>query len=153
MLLLLLALPLGLGCSKSANKDAEFRPGGVWIDGMRASINENVTDADRRDKMLALVDQMQENLNALDGEVIGFYETWGELDRDPTSKRADFEAAYEGLNASLTHFRGLTLDAAFELKGLATREEWDKLGDRDQTIYESWRRTYSMPAPQEVDNS
>lgn len=141
----LAALVLVVGCSRGAKKDAEFRPGGEWLDGMRASVEKVVADDDRKAKMIVLLDRIQQELEALDADVVKNYEDWTELDRDPATTRETFDAAYDKFEAVVDSHRDVIFEAGFELKALATREEWKELGKQDKTLYETWRQRYVMP--------
>jgi hypothetical protein len=141
MFLLSATLP---GCGKLRKKDAAFEPGGDWVTTMRAHIQESVSDPDRATGMLAVVDSVEADLAQLDAEVLALYEDIRTLDANAESTRNDFDAALSRFDALRDDYRHRFLNSMFEMKELATRQEWEKLSDLDKTLYEQWQRPFEL---------
>ena len=80
------------GCGKIGKKEkAEFKPGREWIKDMRARIEDNIQDTDRKNRMLTLIDQNEIDLIEVGVAVRKFY--------------SDFKALGENYNSTLEEFR------------------------------------------------
>ena len=129
------------GCSHFKKKDKGVNePSLEWIQDLRKGVAENISDPDKTTKMLSLLDKLELELNKMDGYVRAYYETLFSTDADYGATRDEFQRIVDDFNTKIMTMRGTMIDIQFEMRALATREEWKALSDLDKALMESWQR-------------
>jgi hypothetical protein len=139
-----LALTVGLlstvGCGKKA--EMPYGPGGKWIDDMRARITNNVEDPDKSIKLLEQVDEMEIVLMELDQYLTDYYNRLTLLDENYNSTREEFQEEIDAFNKYRHNAVEKLFEITVEMKKIAGRADWAAISDMDETLYESWQRSY-----------
>ena len=126
-------LGLTYGCSKFGKKEtAEFNPGGKWLADMRARVEENIEDPDKKTRMLDLVDRTEQDVMEIDRAVMKLY-------ADISTLGENYDASPEAFREIMTEFetdrikiRDRIIDTRFAMRDLATPEEWERLTDNSK---------------------
>lgn len=132
------------GCGKSGKQPATFEPGGTWLDEMRSRISEKIDDPTTATALLAQVDQIEAELEALDGKVKAYYARLAELDRDYSTPRADLERAVMDFNAQRMATMDRLVDIRFHMQTLCSPEQWKIVTDIDKSLYLDMQRTFTF---------
>ena len=132
--------------SSKGKKKAELAPGEEWIADMRERIEASITDSDMKTQMLSKVDQMRTELMDLDQLIQKHYSTLFKIDRNYESTPEDFRRAMEDFNTARYQIRDRIIEAGFQIRELATREEWQKLTDisKKKGLYKESRQYPSL---------
>jgi hypothetical protein len=118
------------GCSKVGKKEkAEFKPGSAWIEDMRNRIEDNIQDPDKKNSMLALVDQTEKDLLEVDQAVRKLYTDFSSLSENYNSTPEEFRKVISEFEASRRAVRGRVIENRFKMRDLSTPAEWKKLTD------------------------
>jgi hypothetical protein len=117
-----------IGCSKGKKK-AELAPGEEWIADMRERIEASIADSDKKTQMLSQVDQMRTAMMDFDQLIQKHFSTLFRIDRNYESTPEEFRQAMEDFNTDRYQIRDRIVEAGFQIRELATREEWQKLTD------------------------
>jgi hypothetical protein len=125
-LLGLLLLGFLFGCKKDKKV---FAPGQEWIAHMRGRVEKSIADPDKKTQMLLLVNQMGIEVLRLDQEARKHFANVPKIDRDYNSTPDDFKKQFAEFNAKRYEIRDRVIDASFEMRELATPEEWKDLTD------------------------
>ena len=112
------------GCGNKTVSEAEMRQQ-MFAD-MRLSLS-SITEMDRREKVLALVDTIEEQLNTMKEIVAQFVADSRELNSNYDATRYEFNKLQAQFNGSRQALQQKIMDAKFELKELTTEEEWSDL--------------------------
>ena len=130
--LLSLCVLLGLlsGCSTFGKKEkAEFEPGTVWIEDMRARVEGNIEDQNKKTLMLALVDQTEKDVQEVDRLIWKLYADFSELSENYHSTPDEFRTVITEFEANRNEVRVRIIGSRFKMRDLSTSEEWKKLTD------------------------
>ena len=131
------------GCDKlKKGEPAKFEPGQEWLQHMRDGIKEHVSDADRASQLLALVDQFENDLEALDQTVQQYYRKIYTVDADYNATATDFRTVFDAFKRERLVFRKRFLDQRFKMAALTTPEEWEQLADikKGDAVFLNWQR-------------
>jgi len=131
-------------CGKSGKQPARFEPGGTWLDEMRSRISEKIDDPTTATALLAQVDQIEAELDGLDGKVKAYYEKLAELDRDYATPRADIERVVMDFNQERMATMDRLVDIRFHMQTLCTPEQWKIVTDIDKSLYLDMQRTFTI---------
>lgn len=134
---------VGTGCGRK-NTSGDFAPGGEWLDDMRSRIKEQITDVNTATGLLAEVDNIEAELNALDAATLAYYTRLGELDRDYNSRRKDFETAMREFNTTRMYYRDRLFEIRFRMRDLTTPEQWQIVSDIEEGLLSQWQRDYKL---------
>lgn len=132
------------GCSRGGKPPVTFEPGGTWLDDMRARISEKIDDPKTATALLAQVDLIEAELQALDGKVTAYYARLAELDRDYATPRADLERVVMDFNTARMATVDRLVDIRFHMQTLCTPEQWSIVTDIDRSLYLDMQRTFSI---------
>ena len=127
-IIFLVFLCFSIGCSKGIKK-AELASGEEWIADMRERIEASISDSDKKKRMLSKVDQMGTELMDLNQLIQKHFSTLYKIDRNYESTPEDFRRAMKNFNTDRYQIRDRIVDAGFQIRELATPEEWQKLTD------------------------
>ena len=119
-----------------------YGPGGKWIDDMRTRITKNVEDPDKSIKLLEQVDEMEFVLMELDQNVVDYYNRLALLDENYNSTREEFQKEIDAFNKYRHNAVVKLFEITVEMKSIAGRADWEAISDMDETLYESWQRSY-----------
>ena len=140
ILAIALVLVMGPGCGKKS--ESTYGPGAEWVDDMRERISKNIEDQDKSIKLLEQVDRIEAVLIDLDHTLRGYYKRLNQLDENYHSTREDFQKEIDSFN-DYRHKSVIELiNITIEMKIIAGRADWEKVSDMDETLYESWQRSY-----------
>jgi hypothetical protein len=121
------------GCSKVGKKEkAEFKPGSVWIEDMRNRIEDNIQDPDKKNSMLALVDQTEKDLLEVDQAVRKLYADFSSLSENYNSTPEEFRKVISEFENSRRAVRDRIIETRFEMRDMSTPAEWKKLTDNSK---------------------
>lgn len=112
------------GCGNKSTTESELRH--QMFDDMRVCLDK-IPEADRRDKVLALVDKIEGDLGQMRENVAQFIAANEELNADYDATREDFNKLQREFNASRKQLQQQILTAKFQLKDLTTEAEWAAL--------------------------
>jgi hypothetical protein len=104
---------------------------------LREAVSHDVADADRRDQMLKLVDQLEAVQKSFSKESSEFVAKYRTLNADYDSPRTAYEQLFSEFNVQRVQARDKALDLHFQLASLATEREWDHLGKVEAMTYET----------------
>ena len=135
------AMAVGLGGSKKAT---EFESGGEWLSDMRARITEKIDDAETATAVLAELDLIEAELEALDAIVVEYYQHLNQLDRSYDTRRADFENDIMEFNVARMASRDRIIDIRFRMRNHTTPDQWKIIADIDKSLFEEYQRSYSL---------
>ncbi|MHC4211933.1 MAG: hypothetical protein ACYSWP_01045 [Planctomycetota bacterium] len=124
MALLIFIVLMGIGCGNKAATESELRQ--QMFDDMRGCLDQ-IPEAERRDKILALVDKIEGDLGQMRENVAQFVAANKELNADYDATREDFNKLQREFNASRKKFQQQILTTKFQLKELTTEAEWAAL--------------------------
>ena len=130
LLIPLLLLAVSIGCSKGAKTESMFKPGKGWESALRTRIKKMIPEPERQETMLRLVDQAIENAEALDREVVALYEDLRKLDRSYDTTPDEFRRRFAKFRAMREDNRTVFIETRFQMKKLATPEEWKRISAR-----------------------
>jgi len=130
-------------CSKSKKGDGgdPGPPATPWVDDIRSRISENIDDPKKSSEMFALVDSLEQMLEEFDVDVQNYYRQILEVNADYNATREDFERVRSRFETRRKAARREAMALRFQLKNLATKEEWKRLSDKKESIIEVWQRT------------
>ena len=119
---------LTFGCSRGIKK-AEFEPGEEWITDMRERIEASIDEPNKKNQMLLMVDQIEDDLIKLNQTIRKHYADLFTIDRNYEALPEDFRKQFAHFNRSRYQIRNQIIETRFQLKELVTPEEWKKLTD------------------------
>jgi hypothetical protein len=96
-----------------------------YIHKMREAVSRNVAEKDRRDRMLAIVDQMEALERGFNDNVAVFVQKYRGLNGNYDAPRNEFDKLFEGFDADIKKARDRYFDLHFQLSALSTAEEWN----------------------------
>jgi|GEM_PF-2523718 len=107
-----------------------------YVHKMREAVSLNVKEKDRRDRMLALVEQMGTVERNFNDDIAEFVETYRGLNGDYMAPRAAFDGLFGDFDARIKKARDRFFDLHFQLTALSTAEEWDRIVKYEVEAYE-----------------
>lgn len=107
-----------------------------FVHKMREAVSLNVKEKDRRDRMLALVGQMEAVERDINNDIAGFVETYRGMNGDYEAPRAAFDDLFGEFDARIRKARDRFFDLHFQLTALSTEEEWDRIVKYEVEAYE-----------------
>ena len=122
--LLLAICASGVGCRSLSQAESTQSA----LDGTRELIREHIAEPARADQMLAIVDQLDTDLDAYVVTRTGIDEALALKNADYDTSRADMQALYDSRNRE---YRAVVIklsEASMALSKLATPEEWEAVG-------------------------
>ena len=133
ILSLIILLGLLSGCSTFGKKEkAEFEPGTVWIEDMRARVEGNIEDQNKKTLMLALVDQTEKDVQEVDRLIWKLYADFSELSENYHSTPDEFRTVITEFEANRRVVRDRIIESRFKMRELSTPEEWKRLTDNSK---------------------
>lgn len=103
---------------------------------MREAVSRSVEEKDRRDRMLALVDQMEAVERGIHLDVAVFIEKYRGMNGDYEAPRAAFDDLLGEFDARIKNARDRFFDLHFQMTALSTAEEWDRIVKYEVEAYE-----------------
>jgi len=107
-----------------------------YLHEMREAVSRNVAEKDRRDRMLALVDQMAALARRFNGDVAGFVDRYRGLNGNYDAPRAAYDRLFGEFDAEVKKSRDRFLDLHFQLSALSTAAEWNRIVKYEVKAYE-----------------
>jgi predicted nucleic acid-binding Zn-ribbon protein len=109
-----------------------------------------IPEPDRRERLLALLDDLAEGLAQLNRVVDQFGAEVKQLNRDYDAARADFHQLLAKFNASRQSVQQRLLTIHFEIKSLTTEKEWADIAKMEREAVEIFLRqnlldTFAQP--------
>lgn len=133
VLSLCVLLGLIFGCSTFGKKEkTEFEPGSKWLEDMRARVEGNIEDQNKKTRMLALVDQTEKDVQKVDRLVRKLYADLSTLGENYNSTPQEFRMVISEFEASRREVRARIIESRFKMRDLSTPEEWKKLTDNSK---------------------
>ena len=134
LLLAVLTLCVLLGfvsaCSMFGKKETdEFEPVSEWIEDKRERVAENIKDPDKKNDMLAVVDQLEKDLMELDRIIQKLYANLNTLNGNYNSTPEEFRKVFSEFEAERKEIRDRIIDSRFKMRNLSTPEEWEEITD------------------------
>lgn len=103
---------------------------------MREAVSRSVEEKDRRERMLALVDQMEAVERGIHQDLAVFIEKYRGMNGDYEAPRAAFDDLFGEFGARIKNARDRFFDLHFQLTALSTAEEWDQIVKYEVEAYE-----------------
>jgi hypothetical protein len=103
---------------------------------LRQAVSANVADPNRRDQMLALVDQIEATQRNFSTQAADFATQYSQMNADYDAPRARFEQLFSAFNGQRIQSRDRILELHFRLAALATEKEWKPIGKAETKLYE-----------------
>ena len=130
---LCMMLVFASGCSKFGKKEtAEFKQGDAWLTDMRGRVEENIEDADKKTRMLDLVDRTEQDVMEIDRIVKKLYTDISILGENYDASPEAFREILTEFEADRIEIRDRIIDTRFAMRDLATPEEWGRLTDNSK---------------------
>jgi len=107
-----------------------------YVHKMREAVSLNVKEKDRRDRMLALLGQMEAVERNFNNDIAGFVETYRGMNGDYEAPRAAFDDLFGEFDTRIQKARDRFFDLHFQLTALSTEEEWDRIVKYEVEAYE-----------------
>jgi hypothetical protein len=104
------------------------------VDATRSAIQSTVPDADLRGKMLAVMDQYEQELRQIEASIKNTREEIVKANADYSTDRATLEGMYAQLGEDVRQMGHVFRDRNFELRKLCTAEQWDKIADDNDAL-------------------
>lgn len=130
-----LCLLLGLisGCSTVGKKEKpEFEPGSEWLEDMRARVEQNIENQNKKTRMLALVNQTEKDLLEVDRLVRKLYTDLSTLGENYSSTPEEFRMVISEFESNRREVRARIIESRFKMRDISTSEEWKKLTDNSK---------------------
>ncbi len=127
----LFLLFLSSGCATKTLTEPELRQQ-MFAD-MRLCVDD-IAEADRRSKILTLLNSLEADLEALKARVGQFVAETRALNSNYDATRYDFNKLQARFNASRGELQRRILTAKFEVRSLTTADEWAKLMQIKQSV-------------------
>ncbi len=95
-----------------------------YIQKMRQAVSDAVTDHNRKDQMLELVDQMEGVLEGFNADLRAFVDRYTQLNRNYDASREELEKLFVDFQTRRMQAKERIFDLNFEAKALVTADEW-----------------------------
>ena len=131
------------GCSRHQQETPpDFEPGGSWLQGLRQDVDSTIQDTVKKEQLMSIIDQFEEELNSLDEVVQSHYQHMIAVDKNIHASPDDFRQVFNELHKQQMQHRTRFLDLRFQLVALVTADEWDKLTSisKKDTLFLNWQR-------------
>ncbi|HID28823.1 MAG TPA: hypothetical protein EYP19_02325 [Desulfobacterales bacterium] len=99
-------------------------PGMEFIERVSNLIKETVTEPQRSEELLSLVDDMKKEFKDFNNQLKKAGKTLSKLNRNHNSRREDLEDVLDKLNGSRVDSQAKLLEIRFQMKERMSREEW-----------------------------
>ena len=129
ILLLLLA-----GCSKKAKIETTSD----WLTQIKATVYDVVKDSQRAQQIVNEFEQLGQKLNAWDVYLGNYKAELDKLNADYDLSREEFRAFIAKYNTKRHALKEELLASRFKIKELATKDEWEKLSDQEETLFQQF---------------
>ena len=129
ILLLLLA-----GCSKKAKIETTSD----WITQMKSSVYDVVKDSQRAQQIVNEFEQLDQKLDAWDVYLGEYKSELDKLNANYDLSLEEFRAFIDKYNIKRHALKEELLASRFKIKELATKDEWKKLADQEETLFQQW---------------
>lgn len=107
-----------------------------YVHEMREAVSRSVAEKDRRDRMLAIVDQMEALERSVNGSVAAFVKKYRGLNGDYDAPRTAYDKLFGEFDADIKKARDRYFDLHFRLSALSTAEEWNGIVKYETEAYE-----------------
>jgi hypothetical protein len=107
-----------------------------YLHKMREAVFRNVAEKDRRDRMLALVDQMEALERGVNDNAAVFVKKYRELNGNYDAPRAAYDSLFGEFDADVKQARDRFFDLHFRLSALSTAQEWNRIVKYEEEAYE-----------------
>ena len=139
ILLLLLA-----GCSKKA----KIENTSDWIAQKKTSVYEVVKDSQRAQQIVNEFEQLDLKMNAWEVYLGEHKSEMDKLNADYDISREELRAFIDGYNTKRHALKEEMLASRFKIKELATKDEWEKFADQEETLFQQWwKESSNMTEP------
>ena len=120
----------------------DFEPGGPWLQGLRQDVDSTIQETVKKEQLMSIIDQFEEELNSLDEVVQSHYQHMIAVDKNIHASPDDFRQVFNELHKQQMQHRTRFLDLRFQLVALVTADEWDKLTSisKKDTLFLNWQR-------------
>ncbi|MEO8306655.1 MAG: hypothetical protein ABI616_01275 [Pseudomonadota bacterium] len=103
---------------------------------LRESVASNIPDHNRKEQMLALVDQIESNQSDFSAVALEFVGKFRKLNTNYDAPRASFDELFSEFQVQRIQSRDRILDLHFRFAALATADEWARIGRVEAKIYD-----------------
>ena len=107
-----------------------------YMQQLREAVSGTVEDPGRKDRMLALVGQMESVEKGFNQDVSAFVGSFRLLNTNYNTPRSEFDALFQNYDGQRIQARDRFLALHFQLTALATAEEWKRIGKVEMKMYE-----------------
>ena len=125
------ALLLSTGCASKQPQGPEANAG-QRIEELKQLVRAEVEDAGRQEAMFAVLDQANREVKAHAEQMQALSEQIEEAGRQYDTSREDMESMLQQQNAEALEILDVLQEAHFEMKELATEEEWAAVVARER---------------------
>ena len=91
---------------------------------MRQAVSDAVTDHNRKDQLLDLIDQMESVLKGFNADLRTFVDRYTQLNRNYDASREKLEKLFVDFQTRRRQAKERIFDLNFEAKALVTADEW-----------------------------
>ena len=120
----------------------DFDPGQAWLQGMRQDIDSTIQENEKKQQLLSIIDLFEKELDSLDQAVQDHYQRMIVVDQDINATGDDFRQVFKAFHKQQQIHRTRCLDLRFQMVGLVSAQEWDKLTsfNKKDTLFLNWQR-------------
>ena len=122
------------GCSKKAKIESTSD----WLSQIKAKVYEVVKDSQRAQQIVNELEQLDQKLDAWDVYLGEYKAELDKLNADYDLTREEFRAFIAKYNTKRHAAKEEILASRFKIKELATKDEWKKLADHEETLFQQW---------------
>ena len=132
---LILFATLSSGCAHQKGT-VDNTPGQNALDELRSRVKQEIADPTRSRQILALVDQMERELDDLNQTVLQFREEFRRLNADYEATAEQFRKLIADSDMALRRSQRKLIETHFQIKALTTSEEWTSLSRQERKAFE-----------------
>lgn len=106
------------------------------LDRIRGSIEETVKDRDRKDKALAVVDEVERELDSFNEDYAGYEAEFKKLYGDYDTGRKDLQRVFDKANARRMEFAKTIVALRSKALSHLTPQEWEEISGREKVFFQ-----------------
>ncbi len=126
---------LSSGCAHHKGT-VDNTPGQNALDALRSRVRQEIADPARSGQILALVDQMEKELDDLNRTVLQFREDYRRLNANYEATVEEFRKLIAESDMALRRSQQKLIETHFQIKALTTPQEWAALSMQERKAFE-----------------
>ena len=122
------------GCSKKAKIESTSD----WITQKKAAVYDVVKDTQRAQQIVNEFEQLNLKMNAWSVYLVEYTSELDKLNANYDLSREELRAFIDTYNTKRHALKEEMLASRFKIKELATKDEWNKFADQEETLFQQW---------------